>query len=45
MLGVLYALSAAVGFTGTVIFARLSIQYVRPTTGTVVSLFVGLWRS
>lgn len=42
MVGVLFALSAAVGFGATAFFARLSVQYMRPTTGVLVSLVVGV---
>ncbi len=42
MVGVLLALSAAAGFGATAFFARLSVQYVRPTTGTLVSLAIGV---
>lgn len=41
MLGVLFALSAAIGFGATAVFARLSVQHMRPTTGTLMSLVVG----
>jgi drug/metabolite transporter (DMT)-like permease len=40
--GVLLALSAALGFGATAFFARLSIEHMRPTTGTLVSLVVGV---
>jgi drug/metabolite transporter (DMT)-like permease len=42
MTGVLLALSAALGFGATAFFARLTIQHMRPTTGTLVSLVVGV---
>ncbi len=42
MLGVLFALCAAVGFGATAFFARLSVQHVRPTSGVIVSLVVGV---
>ena len=42
MLGILFALSAAVGFGATAFFARLSVQHMRPTTGVIVSLVVGV---
>ena len=42
MVGVLFALSAAVGFGATAFFARLSVQHMRPTTGVIVSLVVGV---
>ena len=41
MLGVLLGLSAAAGFGTTPVFARLGLQYMRPTTGTLVSVMVG----
>lgn len=41
MLDVVLGLSAALGFGSSAIFARLGLQYLRPTTGTFVSLFVG----
>ncbi|MCY4527411.1 MAG: DMT family transporter [Chloroflexi bacterium] len=42
MLGVLFALCAAVGFGATAFFARLSVQHMRPTSGVIVSLVVGV---
>ena len=42
MLGILFALCAAVGFGATAFFARLSVQHMRPTTGVIVSLVVGV---
>ena len=42
MIGILFALSAAVGFGATAFFARLSVQHMRPTTGVIVSLVVGV---
>lgn len=42
VVGVLLALSAALGFGATAFFARLSVQHMRPTTGTLVSLVVGV---
>jgi drug/metabolite transporter (DMT)-like permease len=42
MLGVILSLSAALGFGGSAVFARLGMQYVRPTTGTLISLLVGI---
>ena len=42
MLGILFALCAAVGFGATAFFARLSVQHMRPTTGVIVSLIVGV---
>ena len=41
MLGVVLGLSAALGFGGSAVFARLALQYMRPTTVTLVSLLVG----
>ena len=42
VIGILFALSAAVGFGATAFFARLSVQHMRPTTGVIVSLVVGV---
>ena len=41
MFGVVLGLSAALGFGGSAVFARLGLQYMRSTTGTLVSLLVG----
>ena len=41
MLGVTLGLLAAVGFGASAVFARLGLQYMRPTTGTLISLVVG----
>lgn len=41
MLGVLLGLSSALGFGTAAIFARLGLQHVKPTSGTLVSLIVG----
>ena len=41
MLGVIFGLTAAVGFGVSPFFARLGMQHVRPTTGTLISLSVG----
>lgn len=41
MLGVFLGLSAALGFGSSAVFARLGLQHMRPTTGTLVSLIVG----
>ena len=41
MLGVILGLSAAMGFGSTSVFARLGLQHIRSTTGTLVSLIVG----
>ncbi len=42
MLGVALSLAAAMGFAGSAVFARVGLQYIRPTTGTLVSLFIGI---
>ena len=42
MLGAALALSAALGFGASAVFARVGMQYVRPTTGTFISLLVGV---
>ena len=42
MLGVLLSLSAAAGFGGSAVLARIGLQYVSPVTGTLISLFVGI---
>ena len=42
MIGILFALCAAVGFGATAFFARLSVQHMRPTSGVIVSLVVGV---
>ena len=41
MLGILLGLTSALGFGTSAIFARLGLQHMRPTTGTLVSLIVG----
>ena len=41
MLGVALALSAAAGFGAAAVFARLGLQHMRSTTGTLVSVIVG----
>ncbi len=41
MLEVGLGLCAALGFGTSPIFARLGLRYMRPTTGTLVSLIVG----
>ena len=41
MLGIALGLSAALGFGLSAIFARLALQYMRATTGTLISLIVG----
>ncbi len=41
MLGVLFGLSSAFGFGAAAVFARVGLQDVKPTTGTLVSLIVG----
>ena len=42
MLGVALSLAAAMGFAGSAVFARIGLQHVRPTTGTIVSLLIGI---
>jgi len=42
MLGVLLSLAAAAGFGGSAVLARIGLQYVRPVTGTLISLIVGI---
>ena len=41
MLGVLLGLSAALGFGIAAVFARIGLQDIKATTGTLVSLVVG----
>ena len=41
MLGVALGLLAGMGFGASAVFARLGLQHIRPTTGTLVSLIVG----
>lgn len=41
MLGVLFGLSAALGFGASAVFARVGLQHMRSTTGTLISLVVG----
>ena len=41
MIGVLLGLSAAFGFGTAAVFARLGLQHIKPTTGTLISLIVG----
>ena len=41
-LGVLLSLAAALGFGGSAVLARVGLQYIRPVTGTLVSLLVGI---
>ena len=41
MIGVLLGLSSAFGFGAAAIFARLGLQHIKPTSGTLVSLIVG----
>ena len=41
MLGVLLGLSAALGFGVAAVFARVGLQDIKATTGTLVSLVVG----
>ena len=40
MIGVVLSLSAAMGFAATAVLAKLAMQYMRATTGTLVSLAV-----
>ncbi len=42
MLGAALALSAALGFGASAVFVRIGVQYIRPTTGTFISLLVGI---
>ena len=42
MHGVALALSAAAGFGFAAVFARLGLQHMRSTTGTLVSVIVGV---
>ena len=42
MLGILLSLSAAAGFGGSAVLARVGLQYVKPVTGTLVPLIVGI---
>ena len=41
MPGIILGLSAALGFGLSAIFARLALQHMRVTTGTLISLIVG----
>ena len=41
MLDIVFGLSAALGFGGSAVFARVGLQHMRATTGTLVSLIVG----
>ena len=41
MLGIALGLSAALGFGLSAVFARLALQHMRATTGTLISLIVG----
>ncbi|MDP6402284.1 MAG: EamA family transporter [SAR202 cluster bacterium] len=41
MLDIVFGLSAALGFGGSAVFARVGLQHMRSTTGTLVSLIVG----
>lgn len=41
MLGVVFGLFASLGFGSSAVFARLGLQHMRPTTGTMASLMVG----
>ena len=40
-LGVLFGLSAALGFGSSAVLARLSLQHMRTSTGVLISLVVG----
>ena len=42
MLGAVMALTAAMGFGAAAVFARIGLQYMRPTTGAFVSLLIGI---
>ena len=42
MLGAAMALTAAMGFGAAAVFARIGLQYMRPTTGAFVSLIIGI---
>ena len=42
MLGAAMALTAAMGFGAAAVFARIGLQYMRPTTGAFVSLLIGI---
>ena len=42
MLGILLALTAAVAWAAGAIFARLSLMHLRSSTGTIISLIVGV---
>ena len=42
LIGISLALLAAVGWASSAIFARLGLQHVRNTTGTMVSMVTGL---
>ncbi len=42
MLGVALALISAIGIGASSVFARIGLQYMRPTTGTFISLLVGI---
>ena len=41
MLGVLFALSASLGFGASAVFARVGLQHIRATSATLISLIVG----
>ena len=41
MLEIALGLSAALGFGSSAVFARVGLQHVRPTSGTLVSLIIG----
>lgn len=42
ILGAALALTAALGFASSAVFARLGLQHMRPTTGVFISLLVGI---
>lgn len=42
MLGVGLGLLAALGFGASAVFARIGLQHLHPTTGTFISLIVGV---
>ena len=42
MLGIGLGLLAALGFGASAVFARIGLQHLHPTTGTLVSLIVGV---
>lgn len=42
VLGVVFGLSAALGFGGSAVFARLGLRYMKSPLGTLASLLVGI---